>query len=126
MAVATGILVSPSAGHGVLGRVLTVLRLPKLDIDALAQNAVSTSRTAAFVSGSAVTFGAAVVFLLLFASVSVPSAIAWVGSLAFVMSIALSLRRHLKLAAGWLLFALAVWLVMRILPEARDYVRSLM
>jgi hypothetical protein len=125
LAVASGILVRPNAGLGGIGRVLTAVRLPMLLIDALAQNAVSTSRSAAFASGAVLTFSAVVVFLLLFTSVAVPAVIAWIGTLAFVTSIALTLRRHPRLAAYWLGFTFVVWLVVRILPEAVDYLRSL-
>ncbi len=124
LAVGTSMLAGRHSGLGWLGRVLNAVRLPMLVIDALAQNAVSTSRSAAFASGVVVTFGASVVVLLLLTAVSVPFVIAWVGSLAFVMSIALSLRRHPRLSAWWLGFALLVWFLAAIMPDALDYVRA--
>jgi patatin-related protein len=109
LAVAASLVAAPGAGLGPLARVLRAVRLPILIVDGLAQNAVSTSRASAFASGVAVSLGAVVVVLLLFTSLDLPLVIAWVGSLVFVASVALALRRSPRLIVGWLIVCAVVW-----------------
>jgi hypothetical protein len=77
---------------------------------------VSSSRSAAFLSGVIVALSGATVALLLLTDVHLPAVVAWAGSLAFVATIALALRRYPRLVVLWLALAAVVWGRLALLP----------
>ena len=113
MAVGVTLLSGPSGGLGYIGSLLRALRLPLVLVNALAENAINASRTAAFVSGLVFAGSLAIVLLALLTRV-LPASVETIGSLVFVVFVAITLRRHSRLVVIWLAFCaivagVAIW-----------------
>jgi hypothetical protein len=114
----------PGTGLGALGRVLQVVRFPMLIVAALAQNAVTQSRSAAFMTGAAIALGGVIVGLDLFTNAALASWVVLLGRVLFVGSVVLSLRRHPRLVVGWLVLVAVLWALFAVLPELKQLIRK--
>jgi hypothetical protein len=118
VAVAATALSGEKSGLGPARRVLQTLRLPTLIVDTVVQTLVRQSRTALALCVTALAGGGVIVLLELFTSATLPALLVTVGASAFVLAMAVVLRKSPRLLAAWLLTAAAVWVIHSFLPEA--------
>lgn len=112
LAVATTALAGKRSGLGLVSRLVQMIRIPTLVLDALAQSIVKRSRT-----GTAIFFGAwaasTVIVALDFTSAakSLPDTLLAVAWVVFAAAGVLVTRRAPRVAVGWLAFVLVLFLV---------------
>jgi patatin-related protein len=113
LAVATTALAGKGAGLGIVSRVVQMVRIPTLVLDALSQSIVKRSRT-----GTAIFFGAwaastVIVALDLLRSVAknLPDTLLVIAWVVFAAAGMLVTRRSPRVAMGWIAFVLILFLV---------------
>lgn len=112
LAVATTALAGKPSGLGIVSRVVQVARIPTLVLDALSQSIVRRSRTGTAVFFAVWTASTVIVLLDLFSSATKDLAgtllaLAWV---VFAAAGVLVVRRAPRVAVGWLVFVIALFL----------------